>query len=91
MHPVIPHPRSSRRFVQTMKRTLKASINDGRSLSHYLAEFLLSYRTTPYATTNSSLGELFLKCSFQTRFDLLISPTKGFVEYKQAEQRQHHD
>ena len=74
-----------------MKRSLKASRNDGRSLSHRLAEFLLSYRTTPHATTNSSPGELFLKRSFRTRFDLLRNPTKGFVECKQAEQKQHHD
>ena len=44
------------RFVQTMKRSLKASRNDGRFLSHHLVEFLLSYRTTPHATTNSSPG-----------------------------------
>ena len=88
------HPSSNgqaERFVHTMKRSLKASRNDGRSLSHCLAEFLLSYRTTPHGTTNSSLGELFLKCSLRTRFDLLRSPTKGVVENKQAEQKQHHD
>ena len=88
------HPSSNgqaERFVQTMKRSLKASRNDGRSLSHRLTEFLLSYRTTPHATTNSSSGELFLKCSLWTRFDLLRSPTKGFAESKQAEQKQHHD
>ena len=87
------HPSSNGQaegFVQTM-RSLKASRNDGRSLSHHLPEFLLSYYTTPHATTNSSTGELFLKRSIRTRFDLLRSPRKGFVERKQAEQKQYHD
>ena len=75
------------RFVQTLKRSLKASKNDGRSVSHCLAEALFSYRTTPHATTNSSPGEMFLKRLLLTVFDLLRSSTKGFVQYKQAEQK----
>ena len=55
------------RVVQTMKRSLKSSRNDGRSLSQRLAEFLLSYLTTPHATTNSSPGELFLKRSLRKK------------------------
>ena len=50
------HPSSNgqaQRFVQTLRRSLKASKNDGRSLSHRLAEFILSYCTTPHATSNS--------------------------------------
>ena len=56
------HPSSNgqaERFVQTLKRSLKASEKDGRALSHRLAEFLLSYRTTPHATTNRSPGSSF--------------------------------
>ena len=66
-------------FVQTLKRSLKGSKNNGRSLSHRLPEFLLSYRTTTHPATNSSLGELFLKRSLRTSFDLLSSPMKGLV------------
>ena len=87
------HPSSNgqaERFVQTLKRSLKASKNDGRSLSHHLAEFRFSFHTTAHAT-NSSPGKLFLKRSLQTRLDLLSSPMKGFVGYKQAKQKQHHD
>ena len=82
------HPSSNGQaesFVQTMKRSLKASKNDGRSLSHRLAEFFLSYRTPTHATTNRSPGEVFLKRSLRTRFDVLRSPTKEFVELKRAE------
>jgi len=58
------HPASnglSERFVQTMKQTLKASYNDGKSIHHYLAEFLFEYRATPHANTNVTPCELFLK------------------------------
>ena len=50
------HPSSNglaERFVQTFKRAMKASKKDGGSLSHRLAEFLLTYRTA-HATTGVS-------------------------------------
>ena len=67
------HPASNgqvERFVQTMKRSLKSSERDGRSLSHRLSEFLLSYHITPHTTTNCSPSELFLKRPLRTKFDL---------------------
>jgi len=58
------HPASNslaERFVQTLKRTLKASHNDGKSIHQRLAELLFEYRATPHATTNVAPCELFLK------------------------------
>ena len=78
------------RFVQTLKRSLRASEGDGRSLSHRLAEFLLSYHTLSHATTGCSLGKLFLKRPLGTKFDLLRRSMKDLVEIKQVEQK-HHD
>ena len=88
------HPSSNgqvERFVQTLKRSLRASEGDSRSLPHRLAEFLLNYRTTPQATTGCSPGELFLKRPLGTNFDLLRRSTRNLVEVKQAEQKQYHD
>ena len=74
-----------------MKRTLKASDKDGKSLHHRLAEFLFEYRATPHATTNVSPSELFLNRKIRTRFDLMMPNTKEVVTSHQAEQKQHHD
>ena len=43
------HPASNglaERFVQSLKQSLKATLNDGRSLTQRLSSFLLTYRTT---------------------------------------------
>ena len=49
------HPSTNRlavRFVQTFKKAMWASENSGKPLSYRLVNFLLSYRSTPHATTN---------------------------------------
>ena len=46
------HPSSNglaKRFVQTFKRVMKAGVKVGNPLSVRLAQFLLSYRSTPHA------------------------------------------
>ena len=88
------HPSSNglaERFVQTFKRSMRAGEQDGRSLQHRLSEFLLTYRTSTHATTDTSPSELFLNRKLRTRFDLLKPDTKGIVESRQAEQKKHHD
>ena len=48
------HPASNgqvERFVQTLKRYLKASDNNGKTLGHHLAEFLFEYPATSHAIT----------------------------------------
>jgi len=88
------HPASNgldERFVQTLKRTLKASHNDGKSIHHRLTEFLFEYRATPHANTNVAPCELFLKRKLRTRFELMMRNTKQQVISKQATQKQHHD
>ena len=41
-------------FVQTFEKAMKAGVKDGNPLNARLAQFLLGYRSTSHATTNSS-------------------------------------
>ena len=38
------------RFVQSLKTVLKTGASNGLSLAHRLSNFLLKYRSSPYAT-----------------------------------------
>ena len=88
------HPSSNgavERFNQTMKKSLKASQKDGRTLSHRLSDFLLTYRSTPHATTNRVPCSLFLQREMRTVFSLLRPDTESRVVSKQSDQAKAHD
>ena len=85
------HPSSNglaERFVQTFKRAMKTGEKEGSPVSLRLAQFLLTYRSTPHATTNTSNAELFLG---RIRLDLLKPSLETVVNVKQANQKLHHD
>ena len=65
---------AAERFVRTFK-AMKTGCHNGRSLKHRLANFLLTYRTTPHATTNATPSILFFGRSIRTRLDLMHSST----------------
>ena len=68
------HPASNglaERFVQSLKQSLKTTSNSGHSLNYRVSNYLLSYRSTPHATTGVAPCTLFLKRNLRTRFDLL--------------------
>ena len=76
------HPASNglaEHFVQTLKRTWKASSHDGKSIHHCLAQFLFEYCATPHATTNVVPCELFLKRKLRTRFDFKVNCSGNFT------------
>jgi len=56
-----------------------------------LMNFLLSYRSTPHSTTNSTPSELFLHRSLRTRLDLVRPDLGAAVFQKQASQKKVHD
>lgn len=88
------HPASNglvERFVQTLKQSLKATLNDGRSLSHRLSSFLLTYRTTVHATTRVAPCELLCQRHLPTRLDLLQPDPEKSVLNRQSSQKESHD
>ena len=78
-------------FVQTLKQSVKATQNDGRSLSHRISSFLFTYRTTPHATTGVSPSELLCQRHLNTRLDLIQPNPQKSVLSKQSSQKQSHD
>ncbi|XP_034561964.1 uncharacterized protein K02A2.6 [Notolabrus celidotus] len=74
------------RFVQTLKHALKTSRGQG-TLHQRLHQFLLTYRTSPHATTKTSPASLMLKRELRTTFDLLKPSTvKDTVQGQQEKQ-----
>ena len=88
------HPASNglaERFVQSLKMGLKTSVSSGMSLSQRLANYLLTYRSSPHATTGVSPCSLFLHRQIRTRLDLLRPNQEAQVAEKQAQQKANHD
>ena len=88
------HPSSNglaERFVQSFKQAIKAGERRGTPVQQSLAEFLLTYRVTPHATTNASPSQLFMGRQIRTRLDLLHPNGRATVRDRQAKQKQHHD
>ena len=85
------HPASNGqvdRVVQILKTVLHKHTLDksGVSQSQRLQSFLLTYRTTPHATTGRTPAELFLKRQLRTRLTLLKPNLLSDVQDKQDKQ-----
>ena len=73
------------------KRAIKAGKASGRPIDQRLASFLLTYRTTPHATTGEMPCQLFMGRKLRTRLDLLRPAVDRRVCGKQADQKVGHD
>ena len=88
------HPASNglaERFVQSFKMAMRKAEKDGLPFSQRLATFLLTYRTTPHATTNVAPCVLFLGRTVRTRLDMLRPDGGAVVAEKQSQQKERHD
>ena len=88
------HPSSNseaERFVRTFKEGMKAARNDGLTLAHWLENFLLSYRTTPYTTTGTQPCELLMGMSLHTRWHLLRPDVEQRVGWQQSQHKDRYD
>ena len=88
------HPASNglaKRFIQSLKQSLKASVNDGCTLTQRLCSYLLAYRTTPHSTTGAPPCQLFMNRELRTRLSLLRPDRDSTVLDKQATQKSSHD
>ena len=88
------HPASNgaaERVVQTVKQAIRAGSQNGLTLEHALAQFLLQYRSTPHATTGMSPSALLLGRTLRTRLDLLKPNAGRFVRQQQNCQKTRHD
>ena len=89
------HPSSNslaERFVQTFKYTMESSADDpASSIQRRLQNFLLSYRSTPHATTGSSSGKLFLQWELRTWLSLVTPDIGSHVASQQDKMKCNHD
>ena len=67
------------RFVQTLKRALKVSKHERRTLQHRVAQFLLSYRNAQHATTEVTPATLMVGRDLRSRLHLLRPDLRGTV------------
>ena len=88
------HPASNglaERFIQSLKQSLQASRDDGRSLVQRVSSYLLTYRTTSHATTGAPPCKLLMQRDLRTRFTFLIPDCGKSVLDKQSQQKTTHD
>ena len=89
------HPSSNglaERFVQTFKYAMESSADDpSSSIQRRIQNFLLSYRSTPHATTGSSPTKLSLQRELRTRLSLVTPDIGSRVASQQDKMKCNHD
>lgn len=73
------------------KQSMKVGEHDGLTLQHQSQNFLMTYRSTPHATTGQSPASLFPGRPIRTQFDLVRPVVGEKVRVEQDRQKQCHD
>ena len=78
--------------MQTFKYAMESSADDlANSIQRRIQNFLLSYRSTPHATTGSSPAKLFLQRELPTRLSLVTPDIGSRVASQQDKIKCNHD
>ena len=77
--------------VQTMKKSLKSTVNEQGTIYTKLSRFLMIYRSIPHSTTGETPADLFLRRPLRTRLDLLKPKLTDKVSQRQETQKRFHD
>ena len=89
------HPSSNglaERFVQTFKYAMESSADDpASSIQRRIQNFLISYRSTPHATTGSSPAKLFLQRELRTRLSPVTPDIGSRVASQKDKMKSNHD
>ncbi|KAL4008501.1 hypothetical protein ACER0C_002353 [Sarotherodon galilaeus] len=72
------------RFIQSFKRSMKASGTEGKPLQQKIDTFLLAYRNATHATTGHTPAMLFMGRNLRSRLDLLKPDICKDVQDKQS-------
>lgn len=59
------------RFVQTVKKSLRASLLEGIGLQYGLDRFLMAYRNAPHSVTGESPSQLMMGRALRSRLDVM--------------------
>ncbi|CAL8135317.1 unnamed protein product [Orchesella dallaii] len=86
------HPRSNgeaERFIRTFKNAMNRSTEADLTLC--LCQFLITYRSTPHATTDAAPAELLMKRNIRTLFDLIRPDVNSKVRKNQEKSKEQFD
>ena len=64
----------TQRFMRTVKKSIKAALNKGRSWKQELFKFRLDYQTTPHCTTGAPPATILFGRTIKNRLPHLITP-----------------
>ncbi|KAK3750552.1 hypothetical protein QZH41_011085, partial [Actinostola sp. cb2023] len=79
------------RFVQTFKNFMKAASAAPGNLHRKMHDFLLTYRSSPNATTGVTPAKLLLGREVKTRLSLVLPNLASDVQSKQTKMKEYHD